>query len=139
MIKKRYMHLTEEILKENPNIGKHMAPSLDARQDLVVMEVPKLGKEAARKAIEEWGQPKSKITHLVLVSIVPNSDGALSLHLREAGLIFHLHKDVPALISNNIENTLVEAFQPLNISDYNSIFWIVHPGTWTSNSGPSGV
>jgi chalcone synthase len=23
---------------------------------------------------------------------------------------------------------LVEAFQPLNISDYNSIFWIAHPG-----------
>ncbi|KAI8541232.1 hypothetical protein RHMOL_Rhmol08G0046200 [Rhododendron molle] len=42
-----------------------MAPSLDARQDMVVVEVPKLGKEAATKAIKEWGQPKSKITHLV--------------------------------------------------------------------------
>ncbi|PHU18276.1 Chalcone synthase 2 [Capsicum chinense] len=42
-----------------------MAPSLDARQDIVVVEIPKLGKEATQKAIEEWGQPKSKITHLV--------------------------------------------------------------------------
>ncbi|GMN72548.1 hypothetical protein TIFTF001_052870, partial [Ficus carica] len=65
MIKKRYMYLNEEILKENPNICAYMAPSLDARQDMVVVEVPRLGKEAATKAIKEWGQPKSKITHLV--------------------------------------------------------------------------
>ncbi|PHT48754.1 Chalcone synthase 2 [Capsicum baccatum] len=65
MVKKSYMHLTEEILKENPNICEYMAPSLDARQDIVVVEIPKLGKEATQKAIEEWGQPKSKITHLV--------------------------------------------------------------------------
>ncbi|KAJ6346939.1 hypothetical protein OIU76_003600 [Salix suchowensis] len=41
MIKKRYMHLTEEILKENPSVCEYMAPSLDARQDMVVVEVPK--------------------------------------------------------------------------------------------------
>ncbi|KAL9660271.1 hypothetical protein QQ045_025084 [Rhodiola kirilowii] len=32
---------------------------------MVVVEVPKLGKEAATKAIKEWGQSKSKITHVV--------------------------------------------------------------------------
>nr|ADD74167.1 chalcone synthase [Nelumbo nucifera] len=242
MIKKRYMHLTEEILKENPNICEYMASSLDARQDMVVVEVPKLGKEAATKAIKEWGQPKSKITHLVfcttsgvdmpgadyqltkllglrpsvkrlmmyqqgcfaggtvlrlakdlaennrgarvlvvcseltavtfrgpsdthldslvgqalfgdgaaavivgadpvpgvekplfeLVSaaqtILPDSHGAIDGHLREVGLTFHLLKDVPGLISKNIEKSLVEAFQPLGISDWNSIFWIAHPG-----------
>ncbi|KAF5444671.1 hypothetical protein F2P56_033788 [Juglans regia] len=63
--KKRYFHLTEEILKENPSMCKYGAPSLDARQEMVVPEVPKLGKEAALKAIQEWGQPVSKITHLV--------------------------------------------------------------------------
>ncbi|KAK3014476.1 hypothetical protein RJ639_008205 [Escallonia herrerae] len=41
----------------------YMAPSLDARQDMVVVKIPKLGKEAAAKAIKKWGQPKSKITH----------------------------------------------------------------------------
>ncbi|KAI5600470.1 hypothetical protein BDE02_01G027100 [Populus trichocarpa] len=48
-------------------IGKNYdAASLDARQEILVTEVPKLGKEAALKAIEEWaGQPKSKITHLI--------------------------------------------------------------------------
>ncbi|RWW24040.1 hypothetical protein GW17_00011678 [Ensete ventricosum] len=47
MIRKRYMHLNEEILKENPNVCAYMAPSLDARQDIVVVEIPKLGKKAA--------------------------------------------------------------------------------------------
>ncbi|KAJ0093073.1 hypothetical protein Patl1_25900 [Pistacia atlantica] len=211
MIKKRYMYLNEEILKENPKVCEYMAPSLDARQDMVVVEVPKLGKEAATKAIKEWGQPKSKITHLVfcttsgvdmpgadyqltkllglrpsvkrymmyqqgcfaggtvlrlakdlaennkgarvlvllslsgsdpvpgvekplfeLVStaqtILPDSDGAIDGHLREVGLTFHLLKDVPGLISKNIEKSLVEAFKPLGISDWNSLFWIAHPG-----------
>ncbi|KAJ6417704.1 hypothetical protein OIU84_001141 [Salix udensis] len=65
MIKKRYMHLTEETIKGNPEIGTFMIPSLNVRQDIVLEEVPKLGKEAALKAIQEWGQPMSKITHLV--------------------------------------------------------------------------
>ncbi|KAK7400086.1 hypothetical protein VNO78_11286 [Psophocarpus tetragonolobus] len=203
--------------------------------------VPKLGKEAATKAIKEWGQPKSKITHLIFCTtsgvdmpgadyqltkllglhpfvkrymmyqqgcfaggtvlrlakdlaennkgarvlvvcseitavtfhgpsdthldslvgqalfrdgaaavivgsdplplekplfqlvwtaqtILPDSEGAIDGHLRQVGLIFHLLKDVPGLISKNIEKALVEAFQPFGISDYNSIFWIAHPG-----------
>ncbi|CAN1157462.1 Chalcone synthase [Linum perenne] len=242
MIRKRYMHITEEFLKENPSMCAYMAPSLDARQDLVVVEVPKLGKEAATKAIKEWGQPKSKITHLVFCTtsgvdmpgadyqltkllglrpsvkrfmmyqqgcfaggtvlrmakdlaennknarvlvvcseitavtfrgpsdthldslvgqalfgdgaaavivgadpdlaverplfevisagqtILPDSEGAIDGHLREVGLTFHLLKDVPGLISKNIEKSLVEAFKPLGISDWNSLFWIAHPG-----------
>ncbi|KAJ3669386.1 hypothetical protein LUZ60_011338 [Juncus effusus] len=242
MIKKRYMHLSEEILSENPNICAYMEPSLDARQDIVVVEVPKLGKDAAVKAIKEWGQPKSKITHLIfcttsgvdmpgadyqvtkllglrpsvkrfmmyqqgcfaggtvlrmakdlaennrgarvlvicseitavtfrgpseshldslvgqalfgdgaaalivgsdpdtdierplfqLVSagqtILPDSEGAIDGHLREVGLTFHLLKDVPGLISKNVEKSLVEAFTPIGISDWNSIFWVAHPG-----------
>lgn len=242
MIRKRYMHLTEDYLKENPNVCAYEAPSLDARQDLVVVEVPRLGKEAASKAIKEWGQPKSKITHLIfcttsgvdmpgadyqltkllalrpsvkrfmmyqqgcfaggtvlrlakdlaennagarvlvvcseitavtfrgpsdshldslvgqalfgdgaaavivgsdpdlsverplfqLISaaqtILPDSDGAIDGHLREVGLTFHLLKDVPGLISKNIEKSLKEAFGPIGISDWNSLFWIAHPG-----------
>ncbi|XVF39150.1 hypothetical protein PTKIN_Ptkin01aG0012800 [Pterospermum kingtungense] len=64
-IKKRYMHLTEDIIKENPNIAIYEAPSLDCRHEILIPEVPKLGMEAALKAIEEWGQPISKITHLI--------------------------------------------------------------------------
>nr|CDU43695.1 chalcone synthase [Aethionema grandiflorum] len=242
-IRKRHMFLTEDFLKENPNICAYMAPSLDARQDIVVVEVPKLGKEAAVRAIKEWGQPKSKITHLIFCTtsgvdmpgadfqltkllglrpsvkrimmyqqgcfaggtvlrlakdlaennrgarvlvvcseltavtfhgpsdvhldclvgqslfsdgagalivgsdadtsagekpifevvsaaqtIIPDSDGAIDGHLREVGLTFHLLKDVPGLISKNIEKSLEEAFKPLGISDWNSLFWIAHPG-----------
>ncbi|KAJ6843143.1 putative chalcone synthase 1 [Iris pallida] len=242
MIKKRYMYLTEEILKENPNVCAYMAPSLDARQDMVVVEVPKLGKEAAARAIKEWGQPKSKITHVIFCTtsgvdmpgadyqltrllglrpsvkrlmmyqqgcfaggtvlrlakdlaennrgarvlvvcseitavtfrgpseshldslvgqalfgdgaaalvvgadpvegverpifemvsaaqtILPDSEGAIDGHLREVGLTFHLLKDVPGIISKNIEKSLEEAFEPLGIADWNSLFWVAHPG-----------
>lgn len=242
MIKKRYLYLTEEILKENPNICEYMAPSFDARQKMVIEEVPKLGKEAAEKAISEWGQPKSNITHLVfctttgldmpgadfqltkllnlnpsvkrlmmyqqgcsgggmalrlakdlaennkgarvlvvcseittiffrgpseahldsllgqvlfgdgaaaiivgsdpilrrerplfeLVSaaqtILPDTHGSLFLRLTEGGLSLHLRKDVPQHIAENIEKILDKAFQPLDITDWNSIFWVCHPG-----------
>ncbi|KAF7132838.1 hypothetical protein RHSIM_Rhsim09G0036400 [Rhododendron simsii] len=242
MVKKRYVYLTEEILKENPSLCEYMAPSLDARQDMVVVEVPKLGKEAATKAIEEWGLPKSKITHLVfctstgvdmpgadyqltkllglhssvnrlmmyfqgcfaggtvlrvakdlaennkgarvlavcseitaaffrgpsdthletlvsqamfgdgaaavivgadpipgvekplfeLVSatqtILPDSEGAISGKILEAGSTVHFVKEVPGLISKNMEKVLTDVFQPLGISDWNSIFWAPHPG-----------
>nr|QCX36372.1 styrylpyrone synthase 2 [Piper methysticum] len=241
-IRKRHLHLTEELLEKNPNICAHMAPSLDARQDIAVVEVPKLAKEAATKAIKEWGRPKSDITHLIfcttcgvdmpgadyqlttllglrptvrrtmlyqqgcfaggtvlrhakdfaennrgarvlavcseftvmnfsgpseahldsmvgmalfgdgasavivgadpdfaierplfqLVSttqtIVPDSDGAIKCHLKEVGLTLHLVKNVPDLISNNMDKILEEAFAPLGIRDWNSIFWTAHPG-----------
>ncbi|TMW82006.1 hypothetical protein EJD97_007096, partial [Solanum chilense] len=82
MIKKRYFHLTEEILKKNPNICEYNSPSLNIRQEIMIVEVPKLGKEAAEKAIKEWGQSKSKITHLVFCTTsgvdVPGADFQLT-------------------------------------------------------------
>ncbi|KAK1362661.1 Chalcone synthase [Heracleum sosnowskyi] len=243
MVNTRYMHLTEELLKDHPDFCDYKAPSLDARQEVVVNEVPKLGKEAATRAIKEWGQPKSKITHLIfctmtggvdmpgadyrltkllglcpsvkrymmyqqgcfaggtalrlakdlaennkgarvlvvcseimvftfqgpnetnlgsLISqalfgdgagavivgsdpitgiekplfeiasaaqtIVPDSDGAINGHYREVGLTIQLVKEVPGLISKNIRKCLIEAFEPLGITDWNKIFWIAQPG-----------
>nr|GEY93737.1 chalcone synthase [Tanacetum cinerariifolium] len=61
-------------------------------------------------------------------AVIVDSEGAIDGHLREAGLTFHLLKDVPALISKNIEKALTQAFSPLGIS---SIFWIAFP------SGPA--
>ncbi|KAH9691067.1 Chalcone synthase [Citrus sinensis] len=69
-VKKRYFHVTEDILKKNPNICAYDGSSLDSRQDILVREVPKLGEEAATKAIKEWGQSKSQITHLIFCSLV---------------------------------------------------------------------
>ncbi|XP_009608771.1 chalcone synthase J-like isoform X1 [Nicotiana tomentosiformis] len=243
MIKRRYFHLTEEILAKNPNFCEYKAPSFNARQDIAIVEVPKLGQKAAEKAIKEWGQSKSKITHLVfcttsgvdipgadyqltkllelslvvkrymmyqqgcfgggaavrlakdlaennkdarvlvvcseLISLLgfhapnetesevlvgqtlfgdgasaviigsdpiitietplfelifatqtllPDSGHAITGNLNEAGLIAEIHKDTPMLISKNIEKILVGAFQPLGISDWNSIFWVSHAG-----------
>lgn len=242
MIKKRYMHVTEELLKENPHMCDYNASSLDTRQDILATEVPKLGKEAAVKAIKEWGQPRSKITHVIFCTtsgvdmpgadyqltkllglrssvkrfmlyqqgcyaggtvlrlakdiaennrgarvlvvcseitvicfrgptevyldsmigqalfgdgagavivgadpdesierpifqlvwaaqtILPDSAGAIDGHLREVGLSFHLLKDVPGLISKNIEKAMDDAFKPIGIDDWNSLFWIAHPG-----------
>ncbi|XP_060173815.1 chalcone synthase G-like [Lycium barbarum] len=242
MIKKRYFHLTEEILRNNPNFCEYKATSFNARQEIAIVEVPKLGKEAAKKAINEWGQSKSMITHLVFCTtsgvdipgadyqltkllglgpsvkrymmyqqgcfgggstlrlakdlaennkgarvlvvcseinvfgfhapsetdievlvaqalfgdgasaiivgsdpvltverplfelvfttqtLLPDSGYAITGSLNEAGLLPKIHKDTPRLISENIGRVLVEAFQPLGISDWNSIFWVSHPG-----------
>jgi chalcone synthase len=244
MIRKRHMHMSEELFEQNPEIRAFDGPSLDARQNILASEIPKLGAAAAEKAIKEWGQPLSKITHLVfctrqavdmpgadyqlmkilrlkpsvkrimlyqqgcfaggtvlrvakdltennlnarvlvvcseitavtfrgpsatgshldnlvaqalfgdgaaavvigadpgepverplfeLVSaiqtILPESEGLIGATLREVGLSVNIHKDVPTIISKNIENALVNAFAPVGIDDWNSIFWVAHPG-----------
>ncbi|XP_030549177.1 chalcone synthase-like [Rhodamnia argentea] len=242
MIHKRYLHFTEELFKKNPEICSHDAPSLNARQDISIATIPKLGEEAARKAIKDWGQPKSKITHIVFYStsgadmpgadyqlmrllglgpsikrvmlyhlgcyaggtvlrvakdlaennagarvlvvcaeinvtsfrspspedlpnlvgqsifgdgaaaliigsdpeipaeqpifqlmwtaetILPNSEGTIKSQVRDTGLTLFLSDKVPLLIANNIEKSLNEAFESLGISDWNSIFWVPHPG-----------
>ncbi|CAL9199366.1 unnamed protein product [Musa hybrid cultivar] len=244
MIKKRYMHLTEEVLKQKPGMCSYMDPSFDERQEIVVEEVPRLAKEAAAKAIEEWGRDKSGITHLVFCSTsgidmpgadyrlvkllglplsvnrimlysqachigaqilriakdiaennkdarvlvvacelntlifrgpderdflslagqaafadgaaavivgadpiqgvekpifemmsaaqvtVPDCERAVGGHLKEIGLTFHFMNQLPMLISNNLENCLLEAFKPLGITDWNEVFWVSHPGNW---------
>ncbi|MED6170756.1 Chitin synthase, class 3 [Stylosanthes scabra] len=68
----------EGFLKENTNIITYGAPSLDTRQDTFMEEIPKHGKEAAQNAIREWGQPLSRITHLIFytTSSLRNSPGA---------------------------------------------------------------
>ncbi|KAI7746573.1 hypothetical protein M8C21_005727 [Ambrosia artemisiifolia] len=242
MIVKRSMLLTEEFLNDNPNMCEYTSPSFNTRQDLLITEVPKLGKLAATQAIDEWGLPTSKITHLIFCTtsgidmpgadyqltkllslspsvkrlmmyqqgcsgggmvlrlakdiaennkgsrvlvvcseimasifhgpspnhidtlvgqalfgdgaaaiivgsdpdlavehplfeivstnqtIIPDTETAIKLHLREDGLKLHLDKDAPKMISKNIENILTQAVCPLGLSDWNSLFWIVHPG-----------
>ncbi|ONK75259.1 uncharacterized protein A4U43_C03F15010 [Asparagus officinalis] len=66
MIKKKYLYHNEELLKKYPNICSFDAPSLNDRRDICIREVPKLGKQATLKALEEWGRDKSLITHLIM-------------------------------------------------------------------------
>eukprot|EP00253_Pinus_taeda_P018176 PITA_18176 len=61
-------------------------------------------------------------------TIVPNNEGAIRGKVREVGLTLQLKGAVPDLISANIENCLVEAFSQFKISDWNKLFWVVHPG-----------
>ncbi|CAL5203750.1 unnamed protein product [Lathyrus oleraceus] len=61
-------------------------------------------------------------------TILPDSGRYIKGDIREVGMILYLNQDLPNLVSKHIEKALVNAFQPLNISDYNSIFWISHPG-----------
>nr|CAA10514.1 bibenzyl synthase [Bromheadia finlaysoniana] len=242
-IRKRHFIWNEELLTANPSLCTFMGNSLNLRHEVAVREIPKLGAEAATKAIQEWGQPKSFITHLVfcttsgmdlpgadyqltqilglnldiervmlhqqgcflggttlrlakylaesrkgarvlvvcaettteffrapseehqedlvtqslfgdgasalivgadphegarerasfiLVSssqvLLANSAHAITGHVSEGGIKATLHRDVPQIISNNLGKCLEEAFTPLGISDWNSIFWVLHPG-----------
>ncbi|WJX62665.1 Chitin synthase, class 3 [Trifolium repens] len=141
MIKKRYIHLTEEILKENPNIYTYEEPSLDARQDMLAKEVPKLGEKAASKAIKEWGRPKSEITHLIFCSTsgvdMPGADYQLIklLNLNPSTVAepppgMPGHKQFYQTLKVQLKDTcsLEETFHPFGINDWNSLFWINHPG-----------
>ena len=114
MIKKRYTHLTEELVNQNPNMGEYLAPSLNTRQDMGAEEVPKLGKEAAEAAIKEWGQPKSKITHLIFST---NS----SVHM--PGADFHLTTLLALRPSVNRSMMYLQVV-PTNKNNYNPIDYI---------------
>ncbi|GMN56768.1 hypothetical protein TIFTF001_025889 [Ficus carica] len=96
-IKKRYTHLTEEIIQKNPNLYSNTVPSLTTRQEIVLKDVPELGKEAALKAIREWGQPISKIAHLIFATSTgidaPSADYQIAklLNLQPSVARFMIH------------------------------------------------
>ncbi|KAL2653836.1 hypothetical protein R1flu_021964 [Riccia fluitans] len=60
--------------------------------------------------------------------VLPDSDGAIDGHLTEAGLVFHLLKDVPGLITKNIDGFLMETKNLVGAATWNDLFWAVHPG-----------
>ncbi|KAJ3701132.1 hypothetical protein LUZ61_004837 [Rhynchospora tenuis] len=241
--KKRHFYLTDEMLKNHPNLTSHKEPTLDIRNKLLAPGMIDLGKGAAEEALKEWGQPRSSITHLIFhtasgcvdlpgpdyqlmnllgleptvsrymmfysgcfaggtvlrmakdlaennpgarvlaicvesnlsyfrgpseesiemllaqglfgdgagaiivgsdpdssverplfeilssgQTIIPGTAEAIHGCLEEAGLIMHLDPSVPMHISNNISKCLDKAFAPLGITDWNSLFWIVHTG-----------
>ena len=59
---------------------------------------------------------------------IPDSENAVEGHVCEMGLVVNLAKNVPNLIFEYIDKCMVEAFGPLGIDDWNSLFFIVHPG-----------
>ncbi|MED6115739.1 Chitin synthase, class 3 [Stylosanthes scabra] len=163
MIQKRHFYLTEEILKENPNIccfaggtmlrlAKDLAENnKGARVLIVCSEVTAVTFRGPNEndmdslvgqslfadgaaAIIVGSDPDLEIEkplyELVWTSqkMIPNTHDAIGGKLREVGLTFYLNKSVPDIISQNINDALNAAFDPLGIFDYNSLFWIAHPG-----------
>lgn len=58
-------------------------------------------------------------------SFLPGSEEAMSGQLREVGIVYEIMKTVPGFISDNIEKCLEEG---VGARDWNSMFWIAHPG-----------
>nr|QDF63004.1 chalcone isomerase [Lindsaea orbiculata] len=81
-IRKRHLYLTEELLRSNPSMCEHWGESFDVRQQYMLKEIPRLGSEAAEKALAEWGRPRSSVTHVVFCSTggmdLPGADLAMS-------------------------------------------------------------
>ncbi|KAM7266225.1 hypothetical protein ACFE04_004122 [Oxalis oulophora] len=90
-IEKRYTHISQELFDAHPNLYTNGASSYDTRQSLLLPDVAKLGKEAALKAIEEWGQPVSKITHLVCSIATDIEMPSMDYHLAN---LLNLNTDV---------------------------------------------
>ncbi|KAJ4756964.1 Stilbene synthase [Rhynchospora pubera] len=242
-IQKRHFYLTDEMLKDHPNLATHREPTLDSRNQLLAPGVLNLAKDAAEQALKEWSQPRSRITHLIFhtatgcvdmpgpdfellnllglgstvnrymlfhngcyaggtvlrlakdiaennpdarilavcsestlsifrgpsaanmdtlvgqalfgdgagaivigcnpdlaverplyeiisasQSIIPGTSHAVGGRVEEAGFVLFLKPEVPTYITNNIRECLSRVFEPLGITDWNSLFWIVHPG-----------
>jgi predicted naringenin-chalcone synthase len=61
-------------------------------------------------------------------TMILNTMEELGMQLREVGNLIFLSPSIPKHISSNIEGCLLEAFSPLGITDWNSLFWVSHPG-----------
>uniref|UniRef100_A0A0E0C4C3 Chalcone synthase n=1 Tax=Oryza meridionalis TaxID=40149 RepID=A0A0E0C4C3_9ORYZ len=68
MIEKRHLYTSDDLLRSTPSITAYNSTSLTLRQELTNHGVPRLGAEAARGAIADWGGRASDITHLVFVT-----------------------------------------------------------------------
>jgi predicted naringenin-chalcone synthase len=65
MVEKRYWYMSADLLRRSTSIMAYKSPSLTLRQQVVDEGIPRLGAEAARAAISDWGRKVSDITHLV--------------------------------------------------------------------------
>ncbi|KAM0926445.1 hypothetical protein ACQ4PT_003517 [Festuca glaucescens] len=64
---------------------------------------------------------------------IPRTEHVLGMQVSGAGVDFHLGIQVPTLIGQNIKQCLVDAFSAGLVdappfSDWNDLFWAVHPG-----------
>uniref|UniRef100_A0A0E0MYX8 Chalcone/stilbene synthase N-terminal domain-containing protein n=1 Tax=Oryza rufipogon TaxID=4529 RepID=A0A0E0MYX8_ORYRU len=112
MIEKRHLYTSDDLLRSTPSITAYNSTSLTLRQELA-----------------NHGE------------VVPGTRDAVVSELREEGIVFTLHRDVPRQIGDSIgrlvERALLRQQQPANASigaadaaapDLNGMFWVVHAG-----------
>ncbi|KAE8709251.1 Type III polyketide synthase B [Hibiscus syriacus] len=68
IVKTRYVVMSEEILKQYPDLAIEGLPTVKQRLDICNDAVTEMAVEASRVCIEKWGRPISELTHLVYVS-----------------------------------------------------------------------
>ena len=109
MIKKHYMHLSEKIIKENPNIGT----SLDTL----------FGDGVAALIVGSDLDTLIERPLFQLISadqmFIPDSENAIEGHVCEMALVVNLAKNVLNLIFEYIDKCMVEALVP----------WVIMIGT----------
>ncbi|PIN14295.1 hypothetical protein CDL12_13086 [Handroanthus impetiginosus] len=68
--------------------------------------------------------------HTAIQHFVPDSEKIIDGKLTEEGISFKLEKKLPQIIEDNIEDFCIElmGYGGFCKSDYNKIFWAVHPG-----------
>ena len=97
----------------------------------------------ANPVVLRGGCPERPLFEMALATqtTVPGTEDAITMQLTKGGLDFHISRQVPKLLGNNIERVLVDAFKSLShggvIVDagagaaapvWNDLFWAIHPG-----------
>jgi predicted naringenin-chalcone synthase len=67
-VKTRYVVMSEEILKNYPELATEGLPTVKQRLDISNKAVTQMAIDASLSCIKAWGRPLSSITHLVYVS-----------------------------------------------------------------------
>lgn len=67
-MKTRYVVMSDEILKNYPELAVEGVPTLRQRLDICNDAVTQMAIEASQSCINKWGRPATDITHLVYVS-----------------------------------------------------------------------
>nr|ATZ81764.1 chalcone synthase [Iris domestica] len=105
-------------------------PSEDHVENLVVQALFGDGASAVVVGADAQLDVEREIFEIVWASqnILPGSDGSIVGKLRESGLMVTLQPQVPFYITENVDKLVLEALLPLGITDWNEVFWVVHPG-----------
>ncbi|KAI3901119.1 hypothetical protein MKW92_009430 [Papaver armeniacum] len=67
-VKTRYVVMSDDLLKEYPELALEGLPTVKQRLDISNKAVTEMAIEASQACIKNWGRPSSDITHIVYVS-----------------------------------------------------------------------